>query len=304
MYHAEDSSPGPAKVQLPEIPSVGLTCLMNRFILSQVRTRLRFIWQNDPAVTQQDLCCDLQRKALAASRSAALKGYTELHRSHCMRVAITNCSNVAAQRGNVARCPLQRQHQATRQRAAWLVDTEGRQVLACWVSLQRRHRRGDYVLVKFQGACQFRHLQRLYETQQEAEQGLQRFVQLGDGKRQAIIDLTADHDDFRASTISLDTPLIAQNHDGSPMTRHDLVAGQPPVDLGLSFASITDPRARQCLDLLLHRCDDPVFTQFCRQRFGEDPAQLGDRALLRRAMQFSGIDLKEMRVVLRRLRPS
>ena len=60
---------------------------------------------------------------------------------------------------------------------------------------------------------------------------------------------------------------------------------------------LEQPRVRQCLDLLLHYPDDPLFCQFCRGR-GEDPAALGESTLLRRAMQFCGTDLQEMRGAL------
>jgi hypothetical protein len=295
-----DLSASSQQVQLPEIPSLGLTTLMNRYILSLVRTRLRFIWSNDPAITQQDLCSELQRKAIATAHKAAEQGYSDLHRSHAMRITIKNyCSNIATQRGNRARCPLQRQHQASKVRSAWLVDTTTREIREVEVSLKRKHRKGNYILVRWGQTCQYRHLQRLYTSEAEARVGLERFLTLGDGMRPAILDLTADHDDFCPSLISIDSPVGTTES----LTRHDLIDnGKPQVDLGLGFDVITNPRVRQCLDLLLHRVDDPVFTQFCRKFYGEDPSTLGERALLRRAMKFCGTDLQEMRTVLQRFR--
>lgn len=289
---------GDQPVALPVVPEAGLTILMNRFIVSQVRQRLRFVWNHDAGWSREDLCHELQRKALEASRTADARGYTERHRSNSMRIAVQNyCSNLAQRNSGETRGKLRRVHVAVDARSAWLVDTREKQVVPVEVSLRRQHRKGRYVLVRTQDGNQwYRHLSRVHDTEAQAQAALDQWLASGKGKRRAVIDLAPDHDDFGLVAISIDAPRRSPDgdQDGS---LHDSIAKTPRHRRDISFQQVYHPRVRQCLDLLLHYPDDPLFCQFCRAR-GEDPAALGDTTLMRRAMDFCGTDLKEMRGAL------
>lgn len=290
---------GDQSVALPVVPEVGLTILMNRFIVSQVRQRLRFVWNNDAGWSREDLCHELQRKALEASRRADAKGFDERHRSNSMRIAVQNyCSNLAQRNSGETRGKLRRIHTAVLARPAWMVDTTTRKVVEVSVSLQRRHRHGQYVLTKTQdGRQHYRHLARLHDTREQAEEALDQWLRHGQGKRQATIDLAPDHDDFGLIAISIDAPRRSLDGDQHG-SLHDAVTKQPRR-ADVSFDQVDHPRVRRCLDLLVHYPDDPLFCNFCQQQFGEDPAALGESTLLRRAMDFCGTDLKEMRRALK-----
>jgi hypothetical protein len=289
---------GDQPVALPVVPEAGLTVLMNRFIVSQVRQRLRFVWGNDAGWSREDLCHELQRKALEASRTADARGYSERHRSNSMRIAVQNyCSNLAQRNSGETRGKLRRTRVADDSRAAWLVDTRASKVVPIEISLKQQHRRGRYVLVRTQDGNQwYRHLSRIHDSEADANQALAQWLQRGQGRRKVVIDLAPDHDDFGLVAISIDAPRRAPDgdQDGS---LHDSIAKPPRHRLDISFQQVHQPRVRQCLDLLLHYPDDPLFCQFCRAR-GEDPAALGDATLMRRAMEFCGTDLKEMRGAL------
>ncbi|MFA5135480.1 MAG: hypothetical protein WC505_06880 [Patescibacteria group bacterium] len=273
---------------------------LKRYIGSLAKQRLRFVWGNDRAIEREDIEAELMLKAVEAARKCEAKGIDGRHCTNTLRVAVTNHSlNLATRFGSKARNPLTRVSKADKFRTAWWTDLEANSVIQVMVSTHPRHRKNKYILTcnTNSGLQQYCHVNRLFDTEEDARKSLKRYRVLGDGKRKAVVDLTVDMDDFQPTTKSFDLPT---SQDGET-TLYNFVGGKKDKSTEIELNKIRNPKTRACCALALG-CGDYETFRVWAQQHGCDIGTTTYREFLRLAMEFCGVEKEDLERALTKFR--
>lgn len=265
-----------------------------------VKQRLRYVWKNDGALSQEDFQGDLQCQAIKIIRNYEVAGLSVAKMVPVVAQSLTNhCTNLTIFYGKNRRNPLRQLQRENPIRHVWYCNVGAEVVERAAIRVAAKYRRGEYCLATFKNRpAAFVHVRRLYESRTEALAALAQYrAGQATTQRAVLVDLSAEcKNDWQPTCTSLETP-SRDGEDTVPII--NFIPAEDDYDptekllVDDLVQQTTDPRARMFFSAI--RGDlGPLFDQFCKNTAGGSSRVLPPAALNRAARKYCGLTQREL----------
>lgn len=268
---------------------------------SLVRRRLRYLFENDPSLSEDDLIAELKCRAVELIRHYEVLGYNYLHMIHAVHLGLRNhTSNLVTHHSKKSRSPLQRTQKQQRCRLAWYCDVQDEELYQVLVPFHKKFRKKQYILVRFTDDTQrYVHFRRLYATEEEAAVALARYWQKLPSQRKVLLDLSPTYwDEFRPTTASLNKTSKTKD-DEMYRSLEQRLAAPATIEMDGLYELLTsypDEQINQFFTLIL---DGPtqLFQEYCATQ-GQDVAQLTIHSFNTMAKRYTNLSTQDLIQIL------
>jgi hypothetical protein len=261
-----------------------------------VRRYLRYIFENDPSLSEDDFIADLRCHAVELIRHYEVLGYTYLHLVHAVHLGLRNHTrNLVTHYSKSGRSPLKRTQKQQRCRKAWYCDVKNGLLHDVVIPFHKKFRREKHIMARFvDGACRYVPLARLFDTEEDAAFALCRHWSGRSAKRKTVIDLSPTYwDEFSPTAYSLtktsDSPQLSE--------REIAVVPEDHInELREILTSGTNERVNRFFSLVM---DGPtqLFHDYCAKQ-GKDVAQMTTTVFNREVRQYTNVQKDELLQVI------
>jgi len=270
---------------------------LSKIINNLVYRQLRYVVMSTTATSLEDLVGELQTHAVKLLRHYEVDGRTSEHLIKTVVVGLQNhTDNIASTWGRQKRQPMVRIRKVENNRTAWLFSPATNEVIEVQVPGDRKSREflnGNVcVRVLKEKVPTIVPLNRLYETENEANRARQLNLSGFPSKRPRVITLNKRLDEYRSRCLSLDAPSL----EGANLM--DTIVDErkvPPSAFLDEVSKYVEPKVAEFITLVTDTNSDPLFERWALQE-GYQLEQIGSRQLGRLACRYLNInntDVKE-----------